>query len=478
MALNLSELIESTAQPVDFPTTNKSPTSKLELRNYEEKEPIDPELIVEQLLEATGGWPKRIGNTLFVQYEKNVIDKILNKDGLFAWLHKYFVVDWSDRKGRITKAEFMKLLEVTVESYESLEFYPHWPRLPNTYYAFSPSFFSMEGESLDELINNFNPATHADRELIKAFLLTLFWGGPKGQRPAFLITANEDDDEQGRGVGKSTFVSLCSELCGGTLDVSEQESIENIKKRVHSQSSGETLPRIVLKDNIKTMRLSAAGLESLITAPIISGHEMYKGNASRPNYLIYALTINGAYLSKDMAQRCIEIRLERPSHSTNWLEDVREFIEENRSEIIGDIIDCLREDGIELDENNTSRWGAWEKGVLSRVSDPEGVRAVIRERQHLVDDDSSQGEEFVEYLRERQQHLNCGHITEDGIATVRHQAMQSALGEYLKDSVSLNMVKKRITQMGIPKSVLWQQVTNGRERMWFLRLEDEDANQS
>jgi len=142
MALNLSELIESTAQPVDFPTTNKLPTSKLELRNYEEKEPIDPELIVEQLLEATGGWPKRIGNTLFVQYEKNVIAKILNKDELFAWLHKYFVVDWSDRKGRITKAEFMKLLEVTVESYESLEFYPHWPSLPNTYYAFSPNIFS------------------------------------------------------------------------------------------------------------------------------------------------------------------------------------------------------------------------------------------------------------------------------------------------------------------------------------------------
>jgi hypothetical protein len=124
-------------------------------------------------------------------------------------------------------------------------------------------------------------------------------------------------------------------LVGGLIEISPHEDIVGIRKRLLSPDAQQL--RVARIDNIKSHRFSWDDLESLITAPVISGHRMYKGEARRPNTIIWCLTVNGASLSLDMAQRCQVIQLERPQHHPRWESEVRDFIQRNRWEIIADI---------------------------------------------------------------------------------------------------------------------------------------------
>ena len=78
-----------------------------------------------------------------------------------------------------------------------------------------------------------------------------------------------------------------------------------VKRLLSPQGRGK---RVVLLDNVKSHRFSWAELEAFITSPVISGHEMYRGEGQRPNTTTVAITVNGASLSKDLAQRAIVVR--------------------------------------------------------------------------------------------------------------------------------------------------------------------------
>jgi hypothetical protein len=117
---------------------------------------------------------------------------------------------------------------------------------------------------------------------------------------------------------------------------------------------------------------------------------MYKGEGSRPNTLTVALTLNGASLSCDMAQRCVITKLSRPLYDPSWKEDTIALIEAKRWKIIADCVSRLREVGKQL--SRASRWSAWEFGVLSHVAEPADCQRVILERQQEVDDDTSEAD--------------------------------------------------------------------------------------
>ena len=70
---------------------------------------------------------------------------------------------------------------------------------------------------------------------------------------------------------------------------------------------------------------------------MISGHRLYHGEGRRSNTLTWTLTLNGASLSKDLAQRVIVVVLDRPEYSPNWEDDVRTYIDEYRWHIFSDI---------------------------------------------------------------------------------------------------------------------------------------------
>src|SRR5262249_53296274 len=156
--------------------------------------------------------------------------------------------------------------------------YPHFPPVPRTYYMHSEV---KGGGWLDKYLLRFCPATDIDAMLIRAFHLSLFAGLPPGALPSWVITTDEDGlPSRGVGVGKTRLAILGSHLVGGYIDISPLEDVGTIKTRLLSpQALGK---RVALIDNIKSHRFSWGELENLITAAVISGRRLYKGEGRRP----------------------------------------------------------------------------------------------------------------------------------------------------------------------------------------------------
>ncbi len=83
--------------------------------------------------------------------------------------------------------------------------------------------------------------------------------------------------------------------------------------------------------------------------------------------------------------------------------DTRHFIEDNRDEIIADIIGFLRSPITEL--KRYSRWGDWDRDILSRLPDPSETQAVLHERRAAVDCDTEESTVIEDFFRGRLQRL-------------------------------------------------------------------------
>src|SRR5262249_38538861 len=142
--------------------------------------------------------------------------------------------------------------------------------------------------------------------------------------------------------------------------------------------------------NVKTLRFSWSELEALVTADVISGRRLYVGEGRRPNTLLWFITLNKASLSKDMAQRCVIIRVKRPPRDPNWEAETWQLIDANRWAIVGDVLAELQRPVGRLERY--SRWSAWEQAVLSRVAEPAEAQRVIEERQEAVDGDQAEAD--------------------------------------------------------------------------------------
>jgi len=210
------------------------------------------------------------------------------------------------------------------------------------------------------------------------------------------------DPEQGRGVGKSVLCQiLAEELAGGSIEVSPTESIADLKTRLLSTESGRR--RVVRLDNLKTFKFSWADLEGLLTSSTISGRALYEGEGRRPNTLVWMITLNGATLSKDMAQRCIQIKLARPTFKASWESELRTFIRSNRWGLLADIRALLEANSVLI--HAETRWSAWERDVLGKTLAWGTLQTEIVNRQKAVDDDDDErshvAQFFVERLTER-----------------------------------------------------------------------------
>lgn len=347
------------------------------------------------------GWPRRVGDLLFDAGADLEPVWLPTVEALFAWLGRFVPVRWASLDDAPTKAEFAAYLRMSVRSYEAVEALPHYPPLPRHYYA-HPEPAGGDGEALDELVERFCPATPTDAALIRAAFLTPFWGGEPGSRPAYLIeSADDGDGGGGRGTGKTTLAKAVARVAGGHIDLRPGEDLGRMMSRL--LTPGSLTRRVALLDNVKTLRFSWADLEGLITNDSINGYQLYVGDARRPNTLTWLLTLNGANLSKDLAQRCVIVRLRRPPNDPAWEKDTWAFIDANRWAIIGDALAALRAEGAPL--AGYSRWSLWEEGVLSRCPDPDGCRKVIAERAAEVDGDAEEAalvrEAFVTALKAR-----------------------------------------------------------------------------
>jgi hypothetical protein len=140
-----------------------------------------------------------------------------------------------------------------------------------------------------------------------------------------------------------------------------------------------------LLDNLKAHKFSWGDLEALLTANVVSGKALYQGEGRVPNYLTWLITANNLTLSKDMAARCVIIRLRKAEYSASWEEDTRQLIQTKRWEIIGDIVAELKRTVRPL--TKLTRWATWEQQVLSRVELPGECQVIIEKRQEVADGD-------------------------------------------------------------------------------------------
>lgn len=387
--------------PAGHPTKAESPAEP-ELANFEEEESDDGNMfksplrirdIEFQLRIITGGWPNRVGHTLFAEAAGHKPVYLDSAARLFAYVDSRASVNWTKGGRYITQERLFEHLRMTSPEYEAIETLPHWPRLPGIYYMHQAT--PRPSGKLNGFLSFFCPASDEDRELLLAFLLTLFWGGPPGSRPAFLFTGPDVDPHQGRGVGKTKVVDKAAELVGGYVDVAPTDAIADVKTRLLSDDARQR--RLARLDNIKTLKLSWADLEGLITSSEISGRALYRGEGRRPNVLVWALTLNGASLSKDMAQRVIPVKLKRPTLDVTWDNRVTSYLDEHRWDILADIGQILECDGDPITPR--TRWAVWEQQVLSKTSLAAECQGVIAERQESMDDDENERGLVAEHFR-------------------------------------------------------------------------------
>jgi hypothetical protein len=357
------------------------------------REPLRSSEIAAELNAAAGDWPKRIGEDLFVQTADFRPVSLSSAARLFAWIDHAAPVDWTKGSRFITQERFYEWLSMSVEQFDSIETLPHFLPLPRTYYM-HPALPKPTG-ALDRLLDFFAPLTAVDRELIKAFIMTPLWGGQPGSRPAFLVTGPDRDEHQGRGIGKTTLIQIMAdEIFGGAFKARQSKDFDDMVTRLLSREARQK--RIALLDNVKTFNFSWGDMEDLITSSVISGRQLYVGDGTRPNYLVWAITLNGASLSKDMAQRVIPIKLARPTFKAEWESSIRTFAREHRAEILADVGDHLRHACVSI--TPATRWAAWEADVLAATIDPAATQQVIVERQGDVDAGNSDRDIVQDYF--------------------------------------------------------------------------------
>lgn len=395
--------------------------------------PIDK--IAKCLQTLTSGWPKRVHSLLF-GVSNNQIIYLEDVHALFSWIAGELgrlaptldehAVNWINGPNLVSQKQFFAYLQQTADAYDAVESLPHEPPLPRHFYH-HPEVQPGDGKHLLHILSQFCPGTALDRELLLAYILTHFVGLAPAQRPAFLIEGVEGDEGAGRGIGKTTLVRLMAKLVNGYISYTISDPMPQFITRLLSPEGRNK--RIVLIDNVKSLKFSSSDLEQLITTDTISGKQLYLGEGSRPNTLVWSLTINGANLSRDLAARCVPVQLQRSVNQPTWEEDLSRYIEAHWWQIICDIITALKNPKKPL--SRLTRWGQWERAVLACVDHPEECQDLIESRQETVDSDSEEAavlrEAFAADLRLR------GHDTENEVvflpAKLVAEIVNAATGE-------------------------------------------------
>jgi hypothetical protein len=426
--------------------------------------------IGQQLGLLTDGWPRLACGRLFAEGPCHEPLWIESADDLFAWVgrqlpdHDGNALQWVTGPDKVGRGEFVAYLRQTAPRYDALETMPHWPPMPRTYYL-HPPLEGGDGRALDALLKRFHPATDADAGLIESYFLSPFWGGAPGKRPAYLIEAEENDRQGGRGTGKTKLAQAVAHLAGGHIDIRPSEDMDKVMTRLLSTAA--LGRRIALLDNVKTLRFSWADLEGAITSDVLSGKALYIGEGQRPNTLTWTITLNNASLSRDMAQRCVIVRLKRPPRDPCWEAETWEFIDEHRWAIVGDIIAKLKAPAPDLERY--SRWSAWEREVLARVRGASHCQEVIEARQGEVDDDKAEAdlvrEAFVNELRRR------GHDPSTAVVWIPAATAAEVLNAALGEKIPVNRASIHLKTLSVPE--LRKSDHNG-VRGWSWRGESAD----
>lgn len=364
--------------------------------------------VVAALQQVTGGWPRRAGGRLFVPGDQpepgelprpTAIRSMDRVDAGFAWMHAHTDLYWADGKRcsdqmdgssrtSIKRGEFYEHLKDTAQPhYDATEVLPHCPPADRTWYA--PCILPASDRGiLDDLVDRLNYETAIDRGLMLAAVLTLFWGGPCGQRPAFLFSS-----QYGAGSGKTASAEMIARVAGGTILLGKDETPDQLTKRLLSDSA--LAKRVVLADNIKG-KMDVAGIEAMVTAGEISGHRMYHGHATRPNRLTWIITANVPNMSHDLAERSVNIRIGTQRADSAWRTEIEDWIDANRAALVSAALGVLAgPDAETIEQHNLDRWARWQASVLAKVEGANEIAVAVLDRRQDLDADRDEAEDIA-----------------------------------------------------------------------------------
>lgn len=429
--------------------------------------PRSLEEMAAELVGTSDGWPRSVGGSLVVPDAAGGVRPLKNHHELFAFVGRVFDkggqsrVMWTKAAGAAAPQTFHAYLAAECERFERADPLPHEPPVPGVYYINPSPVPDGKFEALQKFLAFFNPATQEDASLLLAAVLTPFWGGPPGKRPAFLFEADESDPLGGRGVGKSTIAQKIAGLCGGAFDIDASETFSRTRSRLLTPEAGAY--RVLLMDNVKTFRLSSADLESLITNPCVNGHRLYHGQAGVPNYYTLYFTLNGASVSRDVAQRIVPVRFARANYRGSWESELDAFTNANRQAIIADIIGTLRSPAGK--PPRVSRWGKWEAEVLSRVPFAARCAKLIDERTRHMDADQEDGERIREaWVAILSRSLECTDAHSRRFL-LRSLAVAKLIETAMNERYSSNRASAQLASLGV-KGFQKSDRQGGRMWMW------------
>lgn len=413
-----------------------------------EMEPCPVGDVAGTILEVFHGWPRRVGSLLFVPRAGGGIEWLSTTPKLFAWIGSHCVAKF-DRKG-CSKEEVAEWLRMNARNHDSAETMPHWPPLAGAYYAYDwPERSKTCGKHLLRFLDYFSPETRVDRLVMLAAILTPFWGGAGGRRPAFIVTAG------GRGKGKSTFAQLAASLSGEPYEISSTEPIDTIKRRLLTVDQMQK--RTAILDNVKSSKFSWADWEAILTARVISGSRNFAGEAERPNILTWFITANGASLSTDIADRAFSIRLAKPHYGGDWNAAVERHLSEHRDDIIREIIQVLWGHASEQTaEEGGTRWSSWVRGVLEParrwlssvsqdVPDLATVMKSLSERRSDLDVETEESSIVLEYFSERLAELEYSLLHD--VVFIPSQIAARWVAGALGEKLSVTSASRRLRQL-------------------------------
>lgn len=417
----------------------------------DKKKPVDQPELLAHLGEITSGAIRRVGSGLFAHDGGDAdLLQLASSESLFAYVAQRARIYWGEGPALTTKKQLFEAARQNVPQFEAVEKYPHFPPVPRVYYACSQPKEPGDGSALDGLLSLFSPATDLDRELIRAFVLTLFWGGPAGKRPMFLAEGPADDPKNGRGVGKSDLFAILAKLVGNPFsNVSARDDISTITKRIINDSGRK---RVLLLDNVKSERFSWGDLEALITAPTVSGHRLFVGEETRPNLIVYAMTMNGASLSEDLAQRVVMIRLARPESyhrdGKAWEEHVSNYIARHYPRIVADVMATFNAPPQPI--RAEQRWAEWTHKVLARCHRADELQQLLVERQGDINDDRQAARDFGQFLAAQiRREKSCDPA--GAKVWFSAEALVPIVSAYTGEKVGQRAVSKKIGRMKPPE---------------------------
>lgn len=351
---------------------NEDPRKKHRTEIHKQPRIIDD--MVDDIHTRFLGFPRRVGSTLF-DHDRDTgeIYEMQRVSDLYAWIGRksHNPVEWARGDALVCREDLYSAMMAEARRYEAISSVPDWPPRPDTYYLHKrlpdPS---EDHEVFRGLIRFFNCSSEGDERMLMAFFAAPLWFIPRVPRPSWIIGS-----DFGQGTGKTTIVEACAMLYDSAPITTGQSELQygdqELVKRLLSSNGRKS--RIVLIDNVTGVFKSPI-LSALITAWNVSGKRPYgAGEETRPNNLTYVITSNEATVDSDIATRSFYINIDRPKYDPHWKTKLLAYVDNNRYQIIADIIDMLERhksfDGVPTH----TRFGEFEARILQPMCEHKDI---------------------------------------------------------------------------------------------------------